>query len=168
MSNGYRKSIAYEETYEGGIRKLIGNRRLILPAIRAMVVDENGAILLIRRSDNKKWGFPAGALELNESLFECLVREVDEETGLIVESAIPFAINSEKRFQYTNHYGNKVQMLSTVFIIEKWSGTLVRQTDETLDARFFSLENLPELPPHYEETIEDYRKYLDDRQFILK
>jgi hypothetical protein len=48
----------------------------------AAVIDDTGRILLIRRSDTKKWGLPGGALEVGETPAEGVAREVLEETGV--------------------------------------------------------------------------------------
>ena len=55
--------------------------------VGAVVVHE-GRVLLIRRGKEPmkgRWTLPGGALELGETLAEGTVREVQEETGLIVE-----------------------------------------------------------------------------------
>lgn len=40
----------------------------LIPAASAVVADESGAILLIRRSDNQLWSIPGGAMEPGESI----------------------------------------------------------------------------------------------------
>ncbi len=45
------------------------------------VIDEQGRILLIRRSDNKMWAMPGGALSVGETPAEGVLREILEETG---------------------------------------------------------------------------------------
>lgn len=54
------------------------------PAAAVAIIDDN-RILMLRRSDNGKWTLPGGTMELNESLVDCAIREVQEETGLEVE-----------------------------------------------------------------------------------
>jgi len=58
-----------------------------LVGVGAVVVDE-GRVLLVRRGTEPlrgQWSLPGGLLELGESLTNGVVREVREETGLIVE-----------------------------------------------------------------------------------
>jgi ADP-ribose pyrophosphatase YjhB (NUDIX family) len=50
------------------------------------VLVEDGEILLVEQyvSDTRAWSLPGGTLEAGETLDACLVREVREETGLVV------------------------------------------------------------------------------------
>lgn len=54
-------------------------------------VENNGKILLLHRCGSKsqgnKWGPPAGKVSDGESLVHAMVREINEETGLIVTPA---------------------------------------------------------------------------------
>jgi len=84
--------LSYEESYLGRLRKWIGKEKVIITAVRAVVFDDDGRLLLIRRRDNGRWAMPAGAMELDESVYGCLVREVFEESGLVVKVATLFAI----------------------------------------------------------------------------
>jgi len=51
----------------------------------AVVLDEQGRVLLTRRADNGRWCLPGGHLDYGETVEQCAVRETLEETGLIVE-----------------------------------------------------------------------------------
>ena len=57
----------------------------IVPAVSVVVPDNQGRILLIRRTDNKYWSIPGGGMEPGESVREAAVREVREETGMDCE-----------------------------------------------------------------------------------
>jgi ADP-ribose pyrophosphatase YjhB (NUDIX family) len=160
-------SIPFEQSYHGLLRQHLGKQKVIVPAARAVIQDDTGAVLFVRRSDNHAWVMPAGAMELGESIDDCMAREVWEETGLRVEAATLIAIYSAPRFDFTNSYGGQHQMLAFVFRVDAWSGQLRSATDETVDARFFPLESLPEnLPALYRETLADVQAF--DGQVIVK
>jgi 8-oxo-dGTP diphosphatase len=58
-----------------------------LIGVGAVIVDDSGRVLLIRRATEPlkgHWSIPGGLVELGESLVEAVCREVKEETGLIV------------------------------------------------------------------------------------
>ena len=57
-------------------------------AAAGMVLDEQGRILLVRRAIEPfrgHWALPAGYQEIDEQPFETAVREVAEESGIVVE-----------------------------------------------------------------------------------
>jgi 8-oxo-dGTP pyrophosphatase MutT (NUDIX family) len=155
----------YEDSYVGRIRKLIGKEKLIIVATRAIIRDDEGRVLFVRRTDNSKWVMPSGALELEETLFEGMKREVKEETGLNVVAATPMAIYSYP--SSITAYGDSYYQISMQFLVEEWSGILLTETDETTQARFFDIDKPPEdVAYHYQEVLDDLRKY--DGRFILK
>lgn len=47
--------------------------------------NEMNAILLVKGKEHKKWGFPKGQQNDNESCFECAVRETLEETNINIK-----------------------------------------------------------------------------------
>ena len=141
----------------------------IVPAARAVIFDDRGRILLIRRGDNKQWALPAGGMEPGESVTECMAREVWEETGLKVESSVAFAIYSEPRF--TAPTRPEAQLLTVAYRVDEWSGELRRETEETDDARWFSVEDLrglEDLMGMYLETVEDCLANLEGGGFVVK
>jgi 8-oxo-dGTP diphosphatase len=54
-------------------------------SVAAVVTDDSGRVLVVQRRDNANWEIPGGVLELDESIHAGLRREVEEETGLLVE-----------------------------------------------------------------------------------
>ena len=57
----------------------------VVPSANVVVVNDDGALLMIHRTDTDNWAFPGGALDLGESLVTTAVREVKEETGIDCE-----------------------------------------------------------------------------------
>jgi ADP-ribose pyrophosphatase YjhB (NUDIX family) len=57
----------------------------VRPAAAVALFDGDGRILLLRRKDNDKWTMPGGTMDFGESLGQCAVREVREETGFDIE-----------------------------------------------------------------------------------
>ena len=74
------------------MRELVGSRRIFVPGVRAIILGDEGDLLLQRRSDTSLWGLPGGSVELGESALEALKREVAEETDLTVLQAEPMAL----------------------------------------------------------------------------
>lgn len=156
---------SHEESYLSQVRKLIDKQELIITAARAVIRNQEGRILFIRRRDNGLWAMPAGGQELGESILDCLKREVKEESGLDVIFATPMAIYSQ--LSVVNSSGDPYQLFLVQFLVDEWSGELVTETDETVDARFLDLDELPEnIPDSYREVLKDLQEY--DGNLILK
>jgi 8-oxo-dGTP pyrophosphatase MutT (NUDIX family) len=147
-----KNSPGWEASYLGQLRGLVGNRMLISPGASAVIRDDIGQILLIQRSDNLEWAMPGGSMELGSSIYDTLIAEVREETGLEVVSATLFAIYSEPRFAFTNAFGGEHQPIRFSFRVDEWRGSLVTETDESVDARFFPEDQVPE---RYQEALND-------------
>ena len=54
----------------------------IVPSVTAVVLNEQGELLLVHRTDNGLWALPGGGVDPGESVTDAVVREVKEETGL--------------------------------------------------------------------------------------
>jgi ADP-ribose pyrophosphatase YjhB (NUDIX family) len=76
----------------------------IVAAASAIVRNDEGAILLHRRTDNDLWALPGGGMEFGESIADTVVREVYEETGLRVTPKYVVAIYSDPKhvFAYSD------------------------------------------------------------------
>ena len=155
-----KANLPYEDSYLGQLRQAAGKRKLIAVTVRAVIMNAQGQVLLVRRSDNGLWVMPAGSMELDESIDEALVREVWEETGLTATAWTLIAVYSHPRYSSVTEYGEPYQFVSFVFRIDAWQGDLVTHTDETVGARFFDLDALPDtVPPIYHETLDDLRSF---------
>jgi len=138
-------SVSWHDSYLGKLRKVIGTHKIIVNSVRAIILDDKGRALFIKRRGDKKWGMPAGAMELDESVFDAMKREVKEETGLDVIKATLIAIYSSPITQnFTDRWGNEHHVIEYLFLIDEWTGELERETDESVDAVFYPVDKLPE------------------------
>ena len=85
--------------YMAEMRKLVGHKTIIQCAASIICVDENGRVLLGKRSDNHMWGYSGGAIEIDEYVEECAKRELFEEMGLVAEELEFFCVNSGPKSQ---------------------------------------------------------------------
>lgn len=95
----------------------------IVPAAAAAIIEDD-KLLMIRRVDNDKWSLPGGTLDYGESLEECVIREVKEETGLDIKinGIQNIYSNPNILIEYAN--GEVRQEFTTVYKAEKVSGEL--------------------------------------------
>ncbi|EHB68593.1 MULTISPECIES: NUDIX domain-containing protein [Paenibacillus] len=118
----------------------------------AIIRDNQGRILLQRRSDYGDWGLPGGGMEAGESIEETMIREVFEETGLKVRRHELYTIYSGSRMKYKYPDGNEVVFVMFIFNAEvdfKWriasdNKTLIYhdQNQESLQLEFKSIEDI--------------------------
>jgi mutator protein MutT len=84
----------------------------------AIIQDNQGRILLQRRSDYGNWGLPGGAMETGESVEETMKREVLEETGLTVSECDLYTVYSGSRMKYRYPDGNEVVFVMFIFNVK--------------------------------------------------
>lgn len=138
-------ALSWDESYYGQLRALAGDRTLISVGSRCVLRDDDGRVLLVRRADNGTWALPAGMMELGESVRDCAVREVREETGLEVRELTPFAVYTRPPDRGPDMYGHIYQHVTMTVRIDAYDGELRRVTDETTDAGWFAPDALPGL-----------------------
>lgn len=125
------------------LRSMVGNEKVIMVVAGALVFNPKGLLLLQLRSDNQKWGLPGGFMELNESVQDTAKREVFEETGLNLGEMSLFGIYSGPNKEKTFPNGDQVALVEVYFKCNDYTGVLVEKNEESLQNRFFSLEELP-------------------------
>ncbi|MFS0562468.1 NUDIX hydrolase [Terribacillus sp. 179-K 1B1 HS] len=127
------------------LREVVGKRPLVMAGAGVIVRNKEGELLLQLRSDTKDWGLPGGALELGESLEDTARRELFEETGLHAEhfSFLRMCSGPEFYAQYPN--GDEVYNVISVYEANGISGEFAMTDGESLDLRYFPLDDLPEL-----------------------
>ncbi len=162
-------SLSFAESFLGRLRSVVGSRLLLLPSVRAVVLDAGGRILLHHRPDFRLWGLPGGHPEEGEALHGCIVREVEEETGLRLRSLEPFGFSSSptvETVEYPN--GHRTHSFALLVSSREWEGTLLQCSEESLEVRFFERGALPqELLPNEKRTLEAFFEFERTGQFQL-
>lgn len=149
------------------LRSLIGNTRIIVPGVRALIFRSDGALLLERQRHFGSWALPHGCVDLGESAYDALRREVREETGVSVLEAEPFGLYTDPRYSVTYPNGDQVQTFTVAFRVGRWEGNPRPACEEVEEVGFFALDALPQpLYPIHVETIADYRAF--DGKFVLR
>ena len=104
----------------------------------AMVFDAGRrSVLLVRRADNGRWCVPGGYMEPGESLTETCVREVQEETGLVVRVVRLVGVYTNPHLLLEYPDGNCLQLVVFHFEAAVVEGALAT-SDETTAAAYFT------------------------------
>ena len=133
----------------------IGRTAQIKLGCAAIILDDtHRKILLTRRTDNGRWCLPGGAMDPGESLEECCIREVWEETGLVVRVVRLIGIYSTPHRVTSYADGNRWHTVSVNFLAERTGGTL-GLSNETTAVGFFApaaMATLDMIDPHMERV----------------
>lgn len=104
-----------------------------------VAVYQDGKFLLVQEKNPKcygEWNWPAGRVDVGSSIEESAVREVKEETNFTVELSGKVDIFEQEKNPYVPMH---------LFAGKIVGGSLVFPTDELLDARWFTLDEIREL-----------------------
>ncbi|MBF6354249.1 NUDIX domain-containing protein [Nocardia higoensis] len=122
----------------------------LVPGGSALVVNDQGEILMQRRSDSGNWSFPGGVMEIGETLEQCVVRETKEESGLDIEITGILGIYTDPEHVIAYADGEVRQEFNITFY-GKVTGGRIEVSSESTEVKFLSLDELEELPVH--ETV---------------
>jgi ADP-ribose pyrophosphatase YjhB (NUDIX family) len=109
-----------------------------VPAVAALVMNHHGRLLLVKRGVEPAkgmWCLPGGFIEIDESIEEAVLRELEEETGIRgkIDGLIDFFS------QQSPHYGAILLFGYTVTMV----GGTVRPGFDAEEVAFFNRDALP-------------------------
>ncbi|MEA2827378.1 MAG: hypothetical protein QOG43_1817 [Actinomycetota bacterium] len=107
-------------------------------AIGAVVGNDAGEILLVQRGDSGMWLYPTGWADVGYSPAEVAVKEVLEETGMLVEPVRLIAVLDGMRLGFTS-----IPLYSLVFHCRLVGGELRAHPLECRDVGWFAEDDLP-------------------------
>ena len=111
------------------------------------ILVHEGRVALVRSSnphhDPPLWWLPGGGIDFGEAPEETLVREFEEETGLVVHQPVLLAVNSDVR---RRDNGDKIHTIRILYTVALRHGELRHEIHGTTDhAAWFALEELATL-----------------------
>lgn len=133
------------------LRRYVGHAPLWLPAVTAVVIRDQ-QVLLVQRSDNQAWTPVTGVVDPGENPADCAVREVLEEAGVDAIARRLAWVHVSRPIVHAN--GDHAQYLDHVFRMDWAGGEPFPADDESLDACWFDLAELPEMSADMLQRIE--------------
>lgn len=145
------------------LRQYVGHNPILTAGTGLLVFNEKNEVLMELRTDFNSWGFPGGSMELGESFEETAKRELEEETGLIIDDMKLLEVLSGKDTYREYPNGDKLYDITAVFEVRKYHGTLKIGDDESRELRCFSLKEMPNnLSPMTEKYWSKIQKYYQE------
>jgi mutator protein MutT len=126
---------------------------VIAAGVDAIVRDEQGRILITRRSDDGDWDLPGGAIEPGETPSEGVRREVREETGLDVRVVRVAGVFGGKAFRHRYPDGQEIEAFSVTFECAIEGGELRSRDGEVTAFCFVTVDELPPLAWPYPREL---------------
>ena len=139
--------------YIMSLRKVLGNRPIIMAGSSVLILNDKNELLLEKRADDGLWDCPAGSMELAESFEECARREAFEETGLKCGKLEYFTTESGRETFNIYPNGDQTYYAGVIFICRDFEGELKAQEEEVSDLRFFALDKLPEPMSQFKKEL---------------
>jgi len=115
------------------------------------IIIKDGEILLVKRKNDPfkgKWALPGGFVEYGEKTEDAVVREVLEETGLKATVYKTIGVYSDPNRDPRGH------TITVVYKLDIKGGKL-KSGDDASDAKFFDVNQLPELSFDHNKIIEN-------------
>jgi 8-oxo-dGTP diphosphatase len=149
------------------VRRFIGHELYIGVGAMAVTRDDEGRILMGRRTDNQQWFFPGGYMFHGENVAYNAVRETLEETGIEVSPERILGVYT-RTAPYLCPNGDKVQPVITIFLAHPVGGLLKEDGDETSEVAWMSLQEVGQLQvqPSLKFLRDAILGHLEDGHFI--
>lgn len=126
---------------------------MIRVIMKAMVVNDKKILILKRHPKQKvapgKWEMTGGKLEIDESLEECLIREVKEETNIDIEI--------DRILYATDHNTEILGKVVIIVYLCNPKNTNVKISHEHSDYNWVKVEDFKKIV--FKEIVEDLDKY---------
>lgn len=107
-----------------------------LVGVTGIIFNKKDEILLFKHTYRQtQWSLPGGYIKTKEHPFEALEREIKEESGLVVSADEQFKIRTDRETSRLD-----------VAVTGVYIGGEFKPSHEVSEGRFFSFEDLPQIP----------------------
>jgi 8-oxo-dGTP pyrophosphatase MutT (NUDIX family) len=131
-------------SYLRDIRSKVGTDLLLLPSVTGMVWNKDRELLLVQETDG--WNLPGGIIEPEEYPAQALIREIREESGVVVRATkIVGVFGGPEGFHRIYPNGDQVKFIDVLFECMAVGGELNCGDGEALAAKYFSVAELAAL-----------------------
>jgi 8-oxo-dGTP diphosphatase len=102
----------------------------MLTVAACALVDTDGRVLLAQRPEGKPmaglWEFPGGKVETGETPEQTLIRELEEELGIVVKEACLAPLT------FASHSYPDFHLLMPLYVCRRWDGTVIAREGQKL------------------------------------
>ncbi|WP_067483289.1 NUDIX domain-containing protein [Actinomadura hibisca] len=118
----------------------------LVPSVNVIVTNDDGEILLIKRTDNGNWAVPGGAIDLGESVAQAAIRETREESGIDCEITGLVGIYSDPKhvIHYTSN--DEVRQEFSILLTARPIGGQLASSEESSKVHWVAPANIEDLP----------------------
>jgi mutator protein MutT len=114
--------------------------RPILPSVHGIIINKSREVLLHRREDSSLWAIPGGKIKIDESIEQCLKREMREELEVEVSAKRLLGIYTDPSYIIASD--KQVQRVFLIVFLCTIKKGKLKLTNETEEYRWFKKKDL--------------------------
>ncbi|MCX7998844.1 MAG: NUDIX domain-containing protein [Leptospiraceae bacterium] len=147
-----------QETYWKTLRKWIGHSTVYSSSC-VIVIEQNGKVLLVKRSDDGQWSLPAGAKEIGDTLEDTIHKEAWEEVGIQIFDLELIAIQTGKKMFWKYPNENQMHYISFVWKAKTLDVPKISDSENSAWQWLEVSEALKILEPRWKIRLEYFQIY---------
>lgn len=128
--------------YIESIRKLVGHQPIIVVGAMVAVFDKENRILMQRQFDNY-WSIPGGIMDMGERIEDTAKRELEEESGIIINNLKLIGVLSGPEHFRIYPNGDQAYSVTIIYTTQNYEGRPRPDGIEYKQSGFFKLNDLP-------------------------